>query len=214
MRIQIEVVGAQPQRGAQDDFVEDSGRSVDDQLRAAGRADDGPEIPRIGLDDFDLAFLAQETLRRARGRGRRTRRYVPGARAVAPARSPCRPLRERRSASAGNFTISRPLAQRDRRGTTAQEPTSVPRGFIDNAQTGRVSFLRYSVERGRYIPFFALAPAGWSSRGQAFGKRAQSARRPHFMSPENDNNLQPSAVETAPAQPESANSSSEHRRAD
>jgi hypothetical protein len=61
--IQIEVMGPQPQRRAQDDLVENGGRSVYDQVGPATGADDGPQIPGVRFDDLDPALLTQESAR-------------------------------------------------------------------------------------------------------------------------------------------------------
>ena len=68
MGIQIEIVGPQPQRGAQDDLIKYSRRCIDDQFCAAGRADDGPEIPRIRFDHSDVLFLPRKRCARSGSR--------------------------------------------------------------------------------------------------------------------------------------------------
>src|SRR5208282_695 len=60
VRIEVQVVRAQAQSRPQNDFIEDRGRGVDDQVGPAGGAYDGPEVPRVGLHDFDLALFAEE----------------------------------------------------------------------------------------------------------------------------------------------------------
>ena len=66
MGIQIEIVSAQAKRRAKDNLVKNSGRGVDDQIRAAARANDGPQISGVRLDHLDRAFLAQKPLRALR----------------------------------------------------------------------------------------------------------------------------------------------------
>ena len=63
VRVQIHVVNAQAQRRAQDDFVEYGRGGVDDQVCAASRAHDGPQVPRVRLDHFDRALFAEKPLR-------------------------------------------------------------------------------------------------------------------------------------------------------
>jgi hypothetical protein len=77
MRIQIKIVDAEAQRGAQDDLVEHGRRSVDDQVAAARGAHDGPQVARVRFADLDLAFLAEK---------------APGALRIAVAAPYCVPL--------------------------------------------------------------------------------------------------------------------------
>jgi hypothetical protein len=56
-------MNAKAQSCAQDDLIEYSRGSVDDQICAASRAHDGPQVPRVRLDDFDRALFAEEPLR-------------------------------------------------------------------------------------------------------------------------------------------------------
>src|SRR5579871_2158088 len=58
---EIDVVGAETKGGAEDDFVEDGSRGVDDELGVAGGTDDGGEIAGVDLGDGHDGALAQET---------------------------------------------------------------------------------------------------------------------------------------------------------
>src|ERR1700732_3885167 len=51
---------SQAQRGAKYDFVEYRGRSVDNQIAAASRSNDGPQISRVCFDYLYLALLAEK----------------------------------------------------------------------------------------------------------------------------------------------------------
>ena len=58
--VEVHVMGAQAQRGAKDDLVEDGRRGVDEEVAAASGAHDGPEIAGVGFDDFDGTFFVEE----------------------------------------------------------------------------------------------------------------------------------------------------------
>src|SRR5271154_1632404 len=57
---------AQTQRGAQNNFVEDGGRGVHQQVAAASGAHDGPEIARVRFFYFNGALLAEKFPRAVR----------------------------------------------------------------------------------------------------------------------------------------------------
>src|SRR5271170_2151557 len=57
---------AQTQRRAQNNFVEDGGRGVDEQVAAASGAHDGPEIARVRFFYLDRALLAEKLPRAVR----------------------------------------------------------------------------------------------------------------------------------------------------
>src|SRR5271157_442749 len=66
VRAEIHVMGAKTEGGAEDDFVEDGGRSVNDQLAALCGANDGAEVARVDGGDGDGGLLAEK----AAGAGR------------------------------------------------------------------------------------------------------------------------------------------------
>jgi len=56
MRVQIEVMGAQPERRTQNDLVEHRRQCIDDQICAARGTHDGPNVAGVRLDDFNPAL--------------------------------------------------------------------------------------------------------------------------------------------------------------
>ena len=66
MGIQIQVVRAQTQCGAHDNFIEDGGRRIDDKVCAATRAHDRPHVARVCFHHFDAALLPYKVARALR----------------------------------------------------------------------------------------------------------------------------------------------------
>src|SRR2546430_11871109 len=67
VRAQVEVMRAQPKGGAKDDFVENGGTRIDDELAALGCFDDAPEIAGVHFGDGAGTLLAQKTPSANRG---------------------------------------------------------------------------------------------------------------------------------------------------
>ncbi len=63
MRTQVEIMRAKAKRSAQDDFVEDGCRSVDDELAALGGFDDAAQVASVYFGDGDNALPAQKAAR-------------------------------------------------------------------------------------------------------------------------------------------------------
>ena len=59
-------MGAEPQRGAQDNLVQDGRAAVDDQMTAPRRLHDAPQVARVHLPDRDSRLLSQEAARAIR----------------------------------------------------------------------------------------------------------------------------------------------------
>src|ERR1700735_147664 len=53
-------MNAQTQRGAQNNFVEDGGRRINEQVATARGAHDGPDVAGVRFEDFDCAFSAEK----------------------------------------------------------------------------------------------------------------------------------------------------------
>src|SRR5258708_1193840 len=60
MRAEVHVMAANPEGRPENDFVEDSGARVHEQLRASGRTHDAPDIACIHLYDGNRALFAQK----------------------------------------------------------------------------------------------------------------------------------------------------------
>src|SRR5208283_4355221 len=62
VRAEVEVMCAQTQSGTQYDFVEDGGRSIDDEIRAFCRAHDAAEVARIHFGYGNNGFFAEKAM--------------------------------------------------------------------------------------------------------------------------------------------------------
>ncbi len=63
MGAEVEIVRAEAEGGAQDDFVEDGGGGVDEKVAALGGADDAEKIAGVDLGDGNEGALAEEVPR-------------------------------------------------------------------------------------------------------------------------------------------------------